>query len=316
MARIYGGAKVNSRGRSVRIVLAEGIPTGIVTAEVMNWTGHVLAGPRSRLEKAFARSELKRTGVYFIFGDDDTEGGQPLLYIGEGDDISKRLASHNKDKDFWTRFIAITSKDLNLTKAHVRYLESRLIEIAGHANRSALINKDRPQFDLLPEADIADMETFLEEIQLVLPVLGADFLKAVSHTQSTSSDKRSAQNAQDETGHVTFVLQAEKWGIDATAQEAEGEFVILAGSHGSLKEKPSFYGRAKQLRDRLLQTGVLRVTSDDTFVCQSDITFSSPSSAAKFLWGTSRNGRTDWKEAVTTASYADFKDSLLPSNED
>jgi hypothetical protein len=294
MARIYGGAKVNSRGRSVRIFLAEGIPTGIVTAEVMNWTGHVLAGPRSRLEKAFARSELKRTGVYFIFGDDDTDGGQPLLYIGEGDDISKRLASHNKDKDFWTRFIAITSKDLNLTKAHVRYLESRLIEIAGHANRSALINKDRPQFDLLP----------------------ADFLKAVSHTQSTSSDRRSAQNAQHEIGHVTFVLQAERWGIDATAQEAEGEFVILAGSHGSLKEKPSFYGRAKQLRDRLLQTGVLRVTSDDTFVCQSDITFSSPSSAAKFLWGTSRNGRTDWKEAVTTASYADFKDSLLPSNED
>ncbi|MBK1618475.1 hypothetical protein CKO42_08495 [Lamprobacter modestohalophilus] len=36
-------------GRSVRLFLVEGKSTGLITAEIMNWTGHVLTGPRTEL---------------------------------------------------------------------------------------------------------------------------------------------------------------------------------------------------------------------------------------------------------------------------
>jgi hypothetical protein len=149
-----------SSGRSVRLYLADGKATGILTAEIMNWTGHVLAAPRTRFEGAFARPELKRTGVYLLIGTDDEGSDLPKVYVGEGDEIGKRLYSHNKEKDFWERFVAVTSKDMNLTKAHARYLEGRLLTLLKDAKKAKIENKDMPQFDLLPEADIADMEAF------------------------------------------------------------------------------------------------------------------------------------------------------------
>jgi hypothetical protein len=151
-------------GRSVRLYLAEGSPKGILTAEIVNWTGHVLSAPRIRLDAALKQEELKRTGVYLLYG---TEFGSdlPAVYVGEGDDVSARLYSHSKDeqKAFWERFIAVTSKDMNLTKAHVKFLEGRLISILKDAKKCAVRNKTEPTFDKLPEADISDMESFIEE---------------------------------------------------------------------------------------------------------------------------------------------------------
>lgn len=130
-----------SKGRSVRLFLAEGSATGILTAEIVNWTGHVLAAPRTRLEGALKREELKRTGVYILYS--DTFGGDlPTVYVGEGDDISSRLRSHSRDenKEFWDRFVAVTSKDMNLTKAHVKFLEGRLITLLRDAKKCELHN--------------------------------------------------------------------------------------------------------------------------------------------------------------------------------
>ena len=96
------------------------------------------------------------------------------------DNVFKRIAAHDKDvdKEFWVRCVAVISKDLNLTKGHVRYLESRLIE-KGHASgRARLVNGTAPPLPPMPEPDIADMEGFLSHIELVLPVLGFDFLKS------------------------------------------------------------------------------------------------------------------------------------------
>tara|TARA_R110002095_G_scaffold209010_2_gene195145 strand:- start:151 stop:387 length:237 start_codon:yes stop_codon:yes gene_type:complete len=64
----------------------------------------------------------------------------PLVYIGESDDVAKRLNQHNQPegkggKDFWERVCLITSKDQNLTKSHVKFLESRLIALAKQSGR-------------------------------------------------------------------------------------------------------------------------------------------------------------------------------------
>lgn len=152
-----------SIGKSVRLFLADGTPGGLLTAEIMNWTGHVVAAPRSDLGALLKRAESIRTGIYILLGDDPDSMGGSLAYIGEGDDVSKRLYQHSRSeeqggKDFWDRAIVLTSKDANLTKAHARYLESRLITLAQQANRSRLVNSTAPAPLPLPESDVSDME--------------------------------------------------------------------------------------------------------------------------------------------------------------
>ena len=124
-----------SQGRSIRLFLVDGSPNGPLTAEIMNWTGHALTGPRTKLTELVQRPECGRTGIYFLVGPDPENTLRPLVYIGESDDVAKRLKQHNRPesqggKDFWERVCLITSKDQNLTKAHVKYLESQLISQA------------------------------------------------------------------------------------------------------------------------------------------------------------------------------------------
>lgn len=227
----------------------------------------------------------------------------PSVYIGEGDNISARLKSHAVDqsKDFWDRFVAFTSKDLNLTKAHVKYLEARLIELIGAAKKCTIENKTSPNFDLLPEADKADMETYLEEIRLILPVIGINLLP------------RSQRNNlhQSETEVPTFVLNNQNKGINACAREFDGIFMLLKGSLGSLHETVSFKSGIKNRRDTALKNGTIEPFGDKQFKLVEDIEFSSPSGASVFLHGTSRNGRSDWIVKGTNTTYGIWQNQRL-----
>lgn len=248
------------------------------------------------------REELKRTGVYIIYGD-DADRDLPAVYVGEGDDISARLRSHARDesKDYWDRFVAVTSKDMNLTKAHVKYLEGRLIALLQDAKKCELQNRTEPTFDRLPEADISDMESFLEELQLLLPVIGVDFFRKpkIERTENPSETV------------ATFVITHKSKGIEARAVEADGEFVVLSGTTGSLLEAPSFHDKQKAVREQAFETGRAVKLNDQNFILEENIAFSSPSAAAVFLFGTSRNGRTDWIVEGKSISYGAWKDAQL-----
>lgn len=140
-----------SDGKSGRLFLADDAPGGLLTTEIMSWTGHVVAAPRSNLAALLKRSEATRAGIYILLGDaPDSLDGQ-MAYIGEGDDVSKRLYQHARfgdqnGKDFWDRAIVLTSKDANLTKAHARYLENPSITLALQAGpaRSPRARPRRP----------------------------------------------------------------------------------------------------------------------------------------------------------------------------
>lgn len=118
-----------NQGRSIRLFLVDGTPNGLLTAEIMNWTGHVLTGPRSKLSELVQRPEVGRTGIYFLVGPDPENTFRPLVYIGESDDVGKRLKQHNKPedqggKDFWEKVCLITSKDQTLTEEWQRMFTS------------------------------------------------------------------------------------------------------------------------------------------------------------------------------------------------
>jgi len=75
-------------GRSLELFYIDGRPDGMLTAEVFNWTGHVLMTPRTKLSAALARPEARYTGVYLLLGEQD---GDPRAYVGECEDIAARI---------------------------------------------------------------------------------------------------------------------------------------------------------------------------------------------------------------------------------
>ena len=156
---------------TIKLFLAYGDPKRLRTAELSNWTGKAVAGPRSEFDGALTREEAEKSGIYLLTGT-DPESGTSAIYVGEAESIRSRVKAH-VEKDFWNQIIYFVSKDENLTKAHIRYLEGRLIELARIADRARIMN-GQSSGAKLPESDREDMEEFLGKISQLLPVLGVD----------------------------------------------------------------------------------------------------------------------------------------------
>ena len=294
------------KGRTVRIYLVDGTPSGVLAAEIMNWTGRVTVAPRSQLPDLANRPEVRRTGVYVLSGSSLDNPAQEVIYVGESDNVWERLAQHNRDaaKEFWNRTVIITSKDENLTKAHVRYLESRLIQAAVEAKRGEVANGTNPEPTILPEPDIADMDGFLEQVQMLLPVLGFNFatpLQAPSVGQAT---------AEAPILHLTY------GGSTADAQEINGEFVVFKGATARKRNTPSLASSLIQMRQQLLQEGKLADSSDPEYwTFAQNVPFSSLSTAAAVVGGAQLNGRTAWHLKESGETYAEWQEAQVQQAE-
>lgn len=266
------------RPYSIRIYLPDGSPDGLRIVEKSNWTGAGLVCPRALLSGAKNRAEFTRTGVYVLSGP-AAAGELPMVYVGEGDPVRPRLEQHATKKDFWTSVVIFTSKDGTLNKAHVQYLEARLLELARDARRCELENGNAPQRPSLSEAEEAEIETFLSEMLLCFPVIGLNVF------ERPEGRSRSAPE---------LALKAK--GICASGYESGEGFVVLAGSQAVLNETPSIHEYMSALRRNLVKNGVLTVEGNAYRLAQ-DYVFASPSTAAGVLLGRPSNGRVDWKAA-------------------
>lgn len=259
--------------------MAHGDPKRLRTAELSNWTGKAVAGPRSEFDGVLARPESRNSGIYFLTGN-DPETGNPAIYIGEAESIKDRVKSH-LEKDFWNQIVFFISKDENLTKAHIRYCEGRLIEIAKNAGRAVLKNS-QGSGSKLPESDREEMEVFLEKMQQLLPPLGVELLvPTVSNTEKEAPRE---------------ILSCEIKGLKAAGYLTPNGIVVLNGSQAVLKPRDSStkYPWSTTLRDKLKTEGSL-VENGDHLTFTKDVEFSSPSAAAAVIHGGQANGLTAWK---------------------
>lgn len=268
---------------SLRIFVADGDPDGLRIVEKSNWIGKALVFPRALLPQVKTRPELAQTGVYLLLGPrSDGEGDK--LYVGEGDPIRHRLESHYAQKDFWTRAIGFTTATAGqLNKAHVQFLESRLIALARAAKRTPLDNANQPAEPSLSEADRADMEVFLGHMLGMLPVLGVHAFEQAPKAPAAKEGP---------------VLTCKGKGVLATGYEASQGFVVRAGSQATATVNPSFTKMAgpSELRADLLKNGVL-VTEGNVLKFTQDYVFSAPSAASDIVLGGSTNGRLSWKDS-------------------
>jgi hypothetical protein len=299
------------RGRTLKLYLADGTPSGVITAELGVSSVRAAVASRTALPELIRREEAARTGVYLLVGPDPDLPGRQLVYVGEGDQVKMRLAAHDADeaKEFFTRAVLIVSKDENLTKAHGRYLESRIIAAIRGAGRAKLVNGTEPPFKGLPEPEIADMERVLDEVEILLPVLGFDVLRPAGHEVGAPNrvDADEQRSAPDAAIQDTLFVFTES-GANARAREAGDEFVVLGGSIGKAQEVPSCDEGLKRRRAQLVADGVL-VPADDTRFLRfvKDVAFDTPSGAARVIYGGNVSGPRYWRHATTGQTYGDWR---------
>jgi len=271
-----------NKSATIKLFRPFGDAKSVRTAEISNWSGKAIAAPRSELDHFVAREELSKPGIYILIGVDPGSGSS-MAYVGEAESVADRIKQH-KSKDFWNSAIAFVSKDENLTKSHIRYLEGRLIQIAMDVGRYVVTN-NQSSGAKLPESDLNDMEVFLERITQLLPVLGSELLTPVL-------DKSVVEQSQE-------VLVCKRNGAVANGIRTPNGFVILKGSTAvkELRQATKANGPwVINLRNQLVSNGSL-VEKGEFLTFTKDVEFSSPSAAAAMVYASTAAGPVAWKNS-------------------
>ncbi len=296
-------------GRTIQIFLVDGSPNGLMIASLHGWTGSITVCKQATFDKLLKRQELDRTGVYILWGQDPENPLKMRAYIGEADSVKERINESAQNHEFWETAVAITTSDDALTKGHVRYLEARLIEIATAAGRATLANTQKPSADKrkLPEADKANMEGFLANLRVVLPVVGLDLLKPIVNLKMLPPLQ--AKQAPH------FELIHPPTGLCASAIEENDEFIVLEGSE-ALKDAGYSKLNYSTLKTELIEQGILKISKKkDRFTFASSYTFSSVSAAASVILDRNANGRVWWKVKGQKTTYHEWQSQTAGAGE-
>ncbi|QLH31594.1 MAG: GIY-YIG nuclease family protein [Cyclobacteriaceae bacterium] len=265
-------------GKTIKLFLIDGEPNGRMTCELSNWTGKAYKIPRIKIKDCTDRSDLNNPGIYLLFGKD--EDGKDLVYIGEAETVFKRLTQHLTQKDFWNETIVFISKDENLNKAHIKYLENRLFETAKAVNRYQVDNSTIPTQSSIAESDRSEMEEFIENVKMLVNTLGH---KVFDEKREIGTKKK-----QD-----TFYIKAAR-GADAQGEPTSDGFVVFKDSKAAGTIVNSMTQSFITMRQKLIDQGTL-IQNGNSYEFPDDFIFSSPSTAASIVLGRNANGLIEWK---------------------
>lgn len=265
-------------GKTIKIFLIDGDPNGRMSCELSNWQGKAYKIPRIKIKDCGDRDDLTSTGVYLLFGKD--EDGKELVYMGEAESTLKRLNQQLTSKDFWNEAIIFITKDENLNKAHIKYLENRLHDIAKIANRYKIENSIIPTQTSISESDRAEMEEFIEYIKMLVNTLG----------HKVFDEKREFNLKQRQ---ETFFIKGARSAFGEGEPTSDG-FVVFKNSKASGSIVTSMTPNFLKYRQKLLDEGVV-INKGEYLEFPEDYIFSSPSTAASIVLGRNANGLTEWK---------------------
>lgn len=274
--------------------MIDGTEYGPRFSEIGNWVGKAVYSPRATINKIISRDEFDNPGIYCLKGDPTDEAFDEKIYIGEAENIRTRLKQHLSDpnKDF-KELIFFISKDELLTKTQIRYLESRLVQLAIEAKTAQIDNGNSPSLPTLHEADISDMEYFLEQMKLILPVMGFKFL--ISSTAKNTSNIGLNEKSKV---HESYFIKTKSF--KATMIETDQGYIVEKGSEAKKNLSASCTETYRNMRRKLLETEILKEIGDKLIFAE-DAVFNSPSAASNMVLGRNSNGFTEWvnKEGIT-----------------
>lgn len=263
-------------GKVIKLFLLDGTPNGRWICELSNWTGIAYKIPRNMIKESENRDELSSPGVYFLFGRDDVNE-KPLVYIGEAENIISRLKQHLDKKDNWNEAITFISKDSNLNKAHIKYLEHQFYAIAKSCGRYSIDNSNTPTKSVVSEAEVAELEEFIYNAKILVNALGHKTFESYSEEQTNEKDNK-----------PIFYISV-----------GDGKASMIATSDGYVLQKGSYIHK---IPAESLNNGIKKKVEQSRNIgeikeniLQNDKLFSSSSSAAAFAAGYSISGPQQWK---------------------
>ncbi|MBQ2883123.1 MAG: GIY-YIG nuclease family protein [Alphaproteobacteria bacterium] len=259
-------------GKTVTTYLIDGDPKGTQYAFISNKICQMFVVPRSNLAYLNTQEKLQKPAFYILLGED--EATKPQAYIGETENFRKRVKDHDSKKSFWQKALIFVSKDADMTKADVQYLEYKAISEAKRANTFVLNdNKQTPKAPNLPEYQQDSMDEFFEDVKFLASFIGCNIFETVQENEE----------------HLFYTKGR---GCDAKGFYNTSGFTVLKDSVIAQSATPSFSWveeREKIIKEySVLDNGKLIMTSDKTFT--------SPSTAACFCLGRSSNGWIEWKD--------------------
>jgi predicted GIY-YIG superfamily endonuclease len=241
-----------------------------------------------------SRSEFDNPGIYCLKGDPTDEAFDEKIYIGEAENIRARLKQHLSDpnKDF-KELIFFISKDELLTKTQIKYIESRMVQLALEAKTAQIENGNSPSLPTLHEADISDMEYFLEQMKLILPVMGFKFLISSTVKQIPTIDEPIKEAVRE-----TYFIKTRSY--KASMIETDQGYIVSKGSEAKKNLSASCTDTYRNMRRKLLETKIL-IEENDKLVFAEDAVFNSPSAASNMILGRNSNGFMEWvnKDGLT-----------------
>ena len=263
--------------QTIQIFLPDGNPTSIKIADLTNRMIVAVLIPRNKLTDCGVRPEVRKYGIYFLFGVNEDKA-KPISYIGETEDCFERLKLHNKSKDFWNYAVVVTSKSNTFTKSHVKYLEHVCIKSANEIGRYDTDNLSAPAKPYITESMEADLLDNFETIKVLLATLGFPIFEEIRK----SSRKKELLYCK---------------GKDAFAQGGmiDDGFVVLKGSKANKDETKTAGTWVTGMRKKLLDDEIL-TPNNGVFIFAEDFVFGSPSAAAAAVLGRRANGWTEWKD--------------------
>jgi len=273
------------RGKTIQIFLTDGSPSGIKVAEITSNIERAIVIPRNKLHEAIKRSETSRPGIYFLFGIDEDKA-KPIVYIGETKDGIKRIKSHDKKKDFWNYVALIISKTNSFTKTHIAFLEELTIRKAREADRFELENSANPQQSEVPEQLEADLLDSYDTIKMLLSTLGYPIFEKLGQPSKSKKD----------------VYYSKGKDGKGEGQYTDEGFVVFKSSICNLELSKTAGSSVKNLRDRLIVSGVLK-KKGNVYVFESDYLFNSPSAASNIILARKSNGWIEWKDKSGKTLY-------------
>lgn len=266
-------------GKTITIFFDDGTPDGIITANLSNLNGIYIKVPRTDIQNR-EYGELDMAGVYFLLCT-DTEDGQDAVYIGEAENLRKRINQHlldyrsGRDVFYWQNAIVFTGSELN--KTLIRYLEHHLTVMARAARRYRVLTKNTYSSSMIKRHEKAAMEEFTKNIDVILSALNYRIIEPLPMSNDSVSDSQLLSMSVGNFHGSGYLTNDDK-------------FLLLKGAVISPNESDSCPKNVSKYRKAMIESGKV-----ENWITTEDILLSSSSCAAAFVYGRPISGPRCWK---------------------
>lgn len=195
---------------SITLFSTTGDPRGIRHVDKSNWSGSGVVFPKDQFNHLKNEPGFNLAGIYILVGNTAEE----TIYIGEADPVGDRLKNHVANREGWEWGVYFFDRLNKIGKTEVQYLESELVALARKCNRTIMLNRNNPTAPTMSFAAKATAQAFLEDVLLILPMLGINAFTAPTSVEPAEEESYPASGENVEVKDFdTVVVPAKEEGF-------------------------------------------------------------------------------------------------------